>query len=48
VQDVMLAEEHVHGLHPFGKRDLSAELEVIHARVDGIKGGCTAKAGQLS
>jgi hypothetical protein len=38
VQEAILAEEQVRGLHPFDRWDLSAELGEIHAHVDGIEG----------
>jgi hypothetical protein len=43
VQKVILAEEQAHDLHPFDGRDLSAEVEEIHARMDGIKGECATE-----
>jgi hypothetical protein len=36
------------GLHPFDGRDLLAELEEIHARMDRIMGECTTEARRLS
>jgi hypothetical protein len=47
VQEAVLVEEQVRGLHPFNERDLLVELEETHARVDGIKGKCAVEAGQL-
>jgi hypothetical protein len=44
----MLEEEQERGLHPHDGRDLSVELEGIHARVDGIGGEHAAEVGQLS
>jgi hypothetical protein len=48
VQEVILAEDQARGLHPFDGWDLSAELEEIHARVDGIAGEHVAEARRLS
>jgi hypothetical protein len=47
VQEAILAEEEACGLHPFDGRDLSVELEDIHAHVDMIEGERAIKAGQL-
>jgi hypothetical protein len=44
----MLEEEQERGLHPHDGRDLSVELEGIHARVDGIRGEHATEVGQLS
>jgi hypothetical protein len=38
VQEAMLVEEQARGLHPFDGRDLSMELEGLHAHVDGVEG----------
>jgi hypothetical protein len=48
VQEAILAEEQVRGLHPFDRWDLSVELGEIRAHMDGIEGECTTEAGQLS
>jgi hypothetical protein len=48
VQEVKLAEEQACGLHSFDGRDLSMEIEGIHARVDGIEGERITEARQLS
>jgi hypothetical protein len=37
VQEAMLAEEQARSLHPFDRRDLSMELEGLHAHVDGVE-----------
>jgi hypothetical protein len=47
VREVMLVEEQAHGIHPHDGRDLSVELEGIHACVDGIGGERGVEAGQL-
>jgi hypothetical protein len=47
VQEVMLTEEQVCGMHPFDGRDLLAQLEGIRARVNEIEGECAIKIGQL-
>jgi hypothetical protein len=47
VQEAILAEELVRGLHPLDGQDLSMKLEKICACVDGIKGECATETGQL-
>jgi hypothetical protein len=48
VQEVILAEEQAHSLHPVNGRDLFLELKETRACMDEIKGGRIAKAEQLS
>jgi hypothetical protein len=48
MQKAMLVEEQACDLHPHNRRDLLAELEEIHARVDEIEGERAVEAGQLS
>jgi hypothetical protein len=48
VQEVILVEEQVHGLHSLDGRNLLAELEGTYMHVDGIKGERITEAGQLS
>jgi hypothetical protein len=45
---VILAEEQGSGLHPFDRRDLSAEVGEISACMDEIGDERDAEAGQLS
>jgi hypothetical protein len=44
VQEAMLVEEQVRGLHPFDGRDLLVELEGLRAHVDGVEAECTTEA----
>jgi hypothetical protein len=48
VQEAILAEKQVRGLHPPDGRDLSVELEETRACVDGINGEHAAEAERLS
>jgi hypothetical protein len=48
VQEVILVEEQVRGLHPPDGRDLSVKLEETRARVDGINSKHAAEVGRLS
>jgi hypothetical protein len=48
VQEAILAEDHVHDLHPPDGWNMLAELEETRAHVDEIKGEHAAEAEQLS
>jgi hypothetical protein len=48
VQEAILVEEQVRGLHPPRERDLSVELEETRVCVDEINSECTIEDGQLS
>jgi hypothetical protein len=45
MQEVILAEEQAHNMHPLDGWDLSAKLEETRVHVDVINGMCAAEGG---
>jgi hypothetical protein len=48
VQAVKLVEELACGVHFFDGRDMSVELEGLHARMTSVEDECPTEAGKLS